>query len=205
MRTILALAFLFPLMAQAEEAASSAMPAPVAEQSTEQPDAKAVVQDIFAKAAEAETATSETKQSEINAHVDFEALAKAALGREFKKASAADFRWFRDTLKDIITRTVYPKAPEFLQGVKIVYNSVETKGNKSKVKSTVQNKADLTDVDYELAKGKAGWKVVDVSIAGQSWVESIQEQVSDVIRKKKWKGLKEAMNKRLHEIKTGKG
>ena len=166
---------------------------------------KAVVQDIFAKAGEPEAATSAAKQGEVNKHVDFDALAKAALGKELKKASAADVAWFRDTLKEIITRTVYPKAPDFLQGVKIVYNSVDTKGEKSRVKSTVQNKADHTDVDYELARGKEGWKVVDVAIAGQSWVESIREQVSDVIRKKKWKGLKDAMNKRLNEIKAGKG
>ncbi len=167
---------------------------------------KAVVQDIFAKAGVPEAATDSAKQNEISDHVDFDTLARSALGREFKKASPGDYKWFRDTLKEIITRTVYPKAPDFLNGVKIVYNNVDTNGTKSKVKSTVQNKADLTDVDYKLEKTKAGaWKVVDVSIAGQSWVESIQEQVSQVIRKKKWKGLREAMNRRLKEIKAGKG
>ncbi len=167
---------------------------------------KEVVQDIFAKAGVPETATDSARQAEISAHVDFDTLAKSALGKEFKKASAADYQWFRDTLKEIITRTVYPKAPEFLQGVKIVYNSVDTKADVSKVKSTVQNKADLTDVDYQLGRNKSGdWKVTDVSIAGQSWVDSIQEQVSQVIRKKKWKGLRDSMSKRLSDIKAGKG
>ncbi len=197
------LLFLLPLIAMAEEPAA---PAATEAKGETMGEPKTVVQDIFARAAEPEAATSAAKQSEINSHVDFDALAKAALGKEFKKAATADYQWFRDTLREIITRTVYPKAPEFLQGVKIVYNSVDTKADKSKVKSTVQNKADLTDVDYDLAKGKDGsWKVVDVAIAGQSWVESIREQVSDVIRKKKWKGLRDAMNKRLNEIKAGKG
>jgi ABC-type transporter MlaC component len=167
---------------------------------------KEVVQDIFARAGASEVATDAGKQGEINALVDFDALARNALGKEFKKASPADYQWFRDTLKEIITRTVYPKAPDFLKDVKIVYNEVDRKADKSKVKSTVQNKADLTDVDYELGKNKAGaWKVTDVSIAGQSWVESIREQVSQVIKKKKWKGLREAMTRRLNEIKSGKG
>jgi|GEM_PF-3013589 len=167
---------------------------------------KEVVQDIFARAGVPESATDAAKQGEISAHVDFDQLAKSALGSEFKKAAPGDYQWFRDTLKEIITRTVYPKAPDFLKDVKIVYNEVDTKGDKSRVKSTVQNKADLTDVDYQLGKNKAGeWKVVDVSIAGQSWVESIRDQVSQVIKKKKWKGLREAMNRRLKDIKAGKG
>lgn len=166
---------------------------------------KAVVQEIFAKAGIPEVATDPAKQKEVSAFVDFEALAKAALGRELKKASAADVQWFRSTLEEIISRTVYPKAPDFLKGVKITYSSAETKGDSATVKSTVQNKADLTDVDYKLAKGKDGWRVVDISIAGQSWVESIREQVTQVIRKRQWKGLKEAMNRRLGELRAGKG
>ncbi len=166
---------------------------------------KSVVQEIFTRASAAEVATDAKKQAEVNAFVDFDALAKAALGKEFKKVSGAEFQWFRDTLQGIITRTVYPKAPEFLSGVKITYNSVDAKGEKAKVKSTVQNKADLTDVDYELAAQKGGdWRVVDVAIAGQSWVESIRDQVSSVIKKKGWKGLKDAMNRKLNELKSGK-
>ena len=138
----------------------------------------------------------------MNALVDFDALARAALGKQ--KASPDDFAWFRNTLQEIIARTVYPKAPDFLSGVKITYNAVDTKGEKAKVKSTVQNKADLTDVDYELAQEKGAWRVVDVAISGQSWVESIREEVGKVLKKSKWKGLKEKMNKRLNDLKSGK-
>jgi ABC-type transporter MlaC component len=55
-----------------------------------------------------------------------------------------------------------------------------------------------------MEKNKSGeWKVIDVSISGLSWVESIRDQVTDVVKKKKWIGLKEAMNKRLAEVKAG--
>lgn len=164
---------------------------------------QSVVQTIFTRASEPEVAKDAGKQAAVNELVDFDALARAALGRE--KAAPADFAWFRDTLKDIIGRTVYPKAPEFLSGVKITYHDGETKGAKAKVKSTVQNKADLTDVDYQLTltEGK-GWKVTDVSISGQSWVESIREEVGKVLKKSQWKGLKAKMTKRLNDLKAGK-
>jgi ABC-type transporter MlaC component len=162
-----------------------------------------VVESIFTQAAVPMVATDTASQEGINAHVDFAALAKAALGKT--PASPAEQAWFRDTLKEIITRTVYPKAPEFLAGVKITYAQVEEKGSVATVKSSVQNKADVTDVNYKLAKGTAGaWKVTDVSIAGLSWVDSIRDQVRDTVRTKKWKGLKDAMNRRLNELRSGK-
>jgi phospholipid transport system substrate-binding protein len=168
------------------------------------PASQAVVEDIFTKASAPEIASSLEKQKEVNAMVDFDALAKAALGKQAKAIPAKEFQWFRDTLKEIISRTVYPKAPDFLKGVKITYDSVKEKGQKAVVSSSVQNKADLTDVQYELEKAGDGWKVVDVSISGLSWVESINDQVKEVVRKKKWKGLKDAMNRRLNELKAGK-
>lgn len=168
------------------------------------PGPQAVVEDIFSRASAPEIASDSGKQGEVNAMVDFDTLAKSALGREGKAVPAKEFAWFRDTLKEIITRTVYPKAPEFLQGVKISYDAVKEKGGKATVTSSVQNKADLTDVQYQMQKSGDTWKVVDVSISGLSWVESINDQVKDVLKKKKWKGLKDAMNKRLEDLKNGK-
>lgn len=162
---------------------------------------QAVVEAIFAKAAQPAVAKDPALQGEINQLVDFDKLAKSALGKQ--AVSAADRAWFRDTLREILTLTVYPKAPEFLGGVKISYAQTEEKGNAATVKSTVQNKADLTDVHYRLEKGPAGWRVVDISIAGLSWVDSIRDQVRDTVKKKKWKGLKEAMSRRLADLRAG--
>lgn len=166
---------------------------------------KAVVQEIFTQASAPEVATSADKQGEINAKVDFDTLANNALGKNAKSVPAPERAWFKNTLQEIISRTVYPKAPEFLSGVKINYEKVEEKNGKATVASTVQNKADVTDVSYKLQKGAEGeWKVVDVAISGLSWVDSIRDQVSSTIRTKKWKGLKELMNKRLADLKAGK-
>ena len=122
---------------------------PLANARAEVKSPKAIVEEIFQKSAAEGIATDVSKQAEVNALVDFDALARAVLVKQ--KASAEDFAWFRDTLKEIITRTVYPKAPEFLKGTKITFNADDVKGQRATVKSTVQNKADLTDVDYELA------------------------------------------------------
>jgi len=169
--------------------------------SVENDSAKSVVEEIFNKAAQEKVKVDQKFQNSINANVDFEAMAKAVLGKEGKKISAKEFEWFYTTLKEIISRTVYPNAPEFLAGVKISYKNIEQKKNIIIVKSEVQNKADITEVNYSLAKAKDGsWKVIDVSFDDESWVESIKEQVSDTIKKKKWTGLKKQLNERLEKL-----
>lgn len=164
---------------------------------------KSVVEEIFAKASDALIVNDTSKQAAINQMVDFESLAKGALGKLVKKSPAKDVTWFQKTLQEIITATVYPNAPEFLKGVKISYDEVLERGLQATVKSTVQNKADLTEVHYVLQKGKDGaWRVVDISLDGNSWVESIRDQVEETVKKKGWKGLKEAMEKRLKDLKS---
>jgi ABC-type transporter MlaC component len=167
-------------------------------------DPKNVVEEIFAKASLPAIAKDIQQQQMVSSLVDFQSLAAAALGSEKKKIPAKEFEWFRSTLQEIITRTVYPKAPEFLAGVKIQYDAVEEKKGFTLVKSTIQNKADLTEVEYKLALSGENWRVVDISISGISWTDSIRDQVRDVVKKKKWKGLKEAMEKRLADLKAGK-
>jgi ABC-type transporter MlaC component len=165
------------------------------------PAPQQVVEAIFAKASMPEIAVNPTTQGEVNALVDFAALSRSALGRQTKGLSSADIAWFQKTLQEIITKTVYPKAPDFLKGVSISYESTQLRGKVAVVKSSVQNKADLTDVHYRLAQQKDGsWRVVDVSIAGLSWVDSIGDQVRETIRQRKWAGLKAAMEKRLAEL-----
>jgi ABC-type transporter MlaC component len=86
-----------------------------------------VVEDIFSKAGQVEVTTSADRQNEITSMVDFSALAKSALGKEAKGVAPKEVEWFQQTLQEIITRTVYPKAPDFLKDVKIAYDKVEEK------------------------------------------------------------------------------
>ena len=53
-------------------------------------------------------------------------------------------------------------------------------------------------------KVKNKWKIVDITIDDESWVENIQEQVHKTIKKKKWSGLKSSLSKRLKDLNSGK-
>ena len=164
-----------------------------------------VVESIFKRASDIQVKNDSKLQNEINTSVDFERMGRMALGKEINKIPKAEIVWFTDTLKEIITRTVYPSAPDFLKGVKIKYGNVAQKKNTASVKSTVENKSDFTDVDYLLELQKDGaWRVVDVSLDGESWVDSIRDQVIASLKKEKWAGLKKKLSTRLAELKSEK-
>jgi ABC-type transporter MlaC component len=161
---------------------------------------KQVVETIFTKASQQEIANNTKLQSEVNQLVSFPLMAKAVLGKH--KIPAGEQAWFESTLTEIITRTVYPAAPDFLKNVRIEYKEVDTKGKQAVVKSTVRNKADLTDVNYDLIEmPDRSWQVVDIAIDGESWVKSIRAQVDTTIKQKKWKGLKDLLTQRLNKLK----
>lgn len=163
-----------------------------------------VVQEIFEKAGKKQVITSLGLQKEINENVDFKKMAQSVLGKEHDKQSSAEREWFEQTLKEIITRTIYPEAPKFLNKVKIKYKRVKQRGKSARVSSIVRNRGETTEVDYDLQLEDGVWKVVDIAIDGESWVDSISEQVHRTLQKRKWNGLRERLSKKLDSLRSEK-
>lgn len=163
-----------------------------------------LIKDIFLKTGKENLLLNAKTKAEVEAHIDFKEMAKTVLAEEYTKRSASDLKWFEVTLKEIITRSVYPSAPKFLENVKITYKKTKATDRDAKVSSSVSKKGESTDVDYLLKKVGDDWKVVDVAIDEESWVKTINEKVQKTIKEKGWNGLKDLLNKRLTELKTNK-
>ena len=84
-----------------------------------------LIKDIFAKAAKENLLTNSKAREDVEDHIDFEEMSKSILAAEYSKRSAAEIKWFEVTIKDIITRSVYPSAPKFLENVKITYKKTK--------------------------------------------------------------------------------
>lgn len=163
-----------------------------------------VIKDIFAKAGKENLLNNPKIKAEVEGHIDFGEMTKTILKDELSKRSAADLKWFETTIKDIITRSVYPSAPKFLDGVKISYKKNQNMGENVKVQSSINKKGEITSVDYLMKKINGDWRVVDVAIDDESWVSTINEKVGKTLKEKGWNGLKDLLNKRLKELKSGK-
>ncbi len=159
-----------------------------------------LIKDIFAKTGKENLFKNLKAKSEVESHIDFSEMSKSILAAEFSKRSSTELKWFEATLKEIITKSVYPSAPKFLEGVKITYKKSKISESDAKISSSVSKKGESTDVDYLLKKINGEWKVVDVAIDEESWVQSINEKVQKTIKDKGWAGLKTLLDKRVSEL-----
>jgi ABC-type transporter MlaC component len=175
---------------------------PLAQANTQSPEE--LIKDIFNKTGKENLLTNQKLKNDVESHIDFSEMSKSILADEYSKRSSAEVKWFESTLKEIITRSVYPSAPKFLENVKITYKKTKTTETDAKVSSSVSKKGESTDVDYLLKKIGNEWKVVDVAIDEESWVKTINEKVQKTLKEKGWTGLKDLLNKRLADLKSNK-
>lgn len=187
MKFIVTLLLLLPVFVKAESIAPS-LP-------------EALIQNIFSLAQKEENPLNNPKlKSELDSQFDFRLMSLNILGDEAKKRSPADLKWFEDSIKEIITKTVYPKAPEFLRGVKITYKSTLIDDTKATVPSVVAKKGEKTDVSYTLVKSGSSWKVIDVSIDDESWVKTINDKLKKTLKEKGWSGVKDLLTTRIKTL-----
>jgi ABC-type transporter MlaC component len=154
-----------------------------------------IIKDIFAKAGKENLLNNQKAKLEVESHIDFAEMTKSILKEEVSKQNPTEIKWFENTIKEIITRSVYPSAPKFLDNVKISFKKIQNVGDLVKVASSINKKGEITSVD---------WKVVDVAIDDESWVSTINEKVQKTLKEKGWKGLKDLLSKRLKDLKSNK-
>lgn len=183
MKIILAFLLLLPVLVKAETKAPEAL-----------------IQNIFSLAQKENPLNNPQTKTELDSNFDFHQMSLNILGVEAKKRSAADLKWFGDSIKEIITKTVYPKAPDFLKGVKITYKNTLIDENKATVPSTVAKKGEKTDVNYTLIKSGDTWKVIDISIDDESWVKTINDKMTKTLKEKGWAGVKEMINNKVKAL-----
>jgi ABC-type transporter MlaC component len=163
-----------------------------------------LIKDILTRASKENLLLNQNSKDVVDSYVDFSEMSKKILAGDVKKRSIEDLKWFESTIKEIITRTVYPEAPNFLKDVDFSFNKTEINDQNARITSTVKKKGDSVQIDYEFKKIRNEWKIVDVSIDDESWVKTINEKIKKTITEKGWKTLTEKLNKRLNELKKTK-
>lgn len=177
--------------------ASSSLLAAVPDPSTP----RGVVETIIARARalDGKDARSENAR-QIESYVDFKKLTEDALGDRGKQATAAQRKEIESLLRQIITRTVYPEAPKFFRDVTIEFTSDDKSDSRAHVTSLVTKGDKRNTVEYWLADENGTYRVVDLAIEGERWVENVHDQFDDIIRKSGVPGLIGKMKKRLSQF-----
>lgn len=167
-------------------------------------DPKEVVETIIAKAKNLDN-KKEFKQSSstIESLVDFDLLTSEALGENYKTATTEQRTQIQELLKKILTRTIYPEAPKFFKNVKVNFTAQNADGSAAQrvhISSVVTKDSRRSTVEYWLAPRNGSYKIVDLAIEGERWVENVHDQFSELIEKKGVAGLISRMQKRASEL-----
>lgn len=143
------------------------------------------------KAANAPGANAQSLASVVEKFVDFEELAKRAMGeKEWAKLNAAQRKEFTDTMTGLL-RASYAQKAIGQANAAVAYGKESVQGNEATVDTKLTVKSDQVPVDYKLfrASPKAEWRIYDVVTDEVSLVDTYSGQFRKILQTKGFDGL----------------
>ncbi len=134
--------------------------------------------------------------------IDFDALAKATLGKHWEELKPPERAHYTEALKGAMEASYLARMQESKgsgadpASVKNELLGEEAQEGKVLVKSRVTSGTDSAKVDYLMAKQPKGWRAVDVVTEDVSLVETYRDQVGKLLPKKGIAGVIAALEKK---------
>lgn len=132
---------------------------------------------------------------------DFSAMAQSALGEEWAKRAAAEQKRFTEEFERLV-RATSMRGVDSYRSQGVAYKDETIKGKSGKVKTTVNSKNAITEVEYTFLKNKTGWAIVDYTIDGVSAVRNYRVQFAKIIDKHGWDELVKRVHTRVVKLET---
>lgn len=135
-----------------------------------------------------------------------EQQARFLLGPAWDKGSEAQRKEFIELFHTLFAKIAFPKVRDnFKNLASITYDDPEVRGDEAMVGSTIvidhpMKKQELK-LKYAVFKDKAGWKVVDVAVLGDSMLTGIRDdQVRPLLKEGGWDALLKAMRTKNQDL-----
>lgn len=129
-------------------------------------------------------------------HFNFLHMTALAVGKDWKKASAAQKQQLASEFKTLLVRT-YANALTGYKNQRIVFKpfKMNPADEQAMVRTEImQPGSKAIELDYSLEKVESGWKVFDVSVSGISLVTNYREQFASEVRNGGIEGLIETVS-----------
>jgi len=151
----------------------------------------AIAKDKDIQAGDTAKAT-ELIEAKIVPHFDFTRMARLAMGRNWRAATPEQQKQIAEEFKTLLVRT-YSTALVNYKGQAINYKPLRAKPEDDEVtvKSDVKPSGggQPVDIDYEMEKTPAGWKIYDVKVGGVSLVTTYRDTFASEVRERGIEGL----------------
>jgi phospholipid transport system substrate-binding protein len=128
------------------------------------------------------------------------------LGADWDKASAAQRKEFTELFRTLFAKMAFPKIRSNFEHLgTVLYDTPEVSADKAKVASIIvidhPLKKQELKVKYKMAKEGAAWKVVDVSVLGDSMLEGIRDdQIKPLLKEGGMDLLLKTMREKAKEL-----
>lgn len=139
----------------------------------------------------------------LTAFIDFDALAERSLGKHWESRTPAERAEFVTILRDLIERN-YLKTLRDNLGYRLEYRDEKVDGDRARVRTVVKvttnGRTEEVSIDYDMQRGKGGWRVIDVITDEVSIVRNYRSQFNRIIRKDSYEMLVKKMRDKLKTI-----
>ncbi|MBS2031812.1 MAG: ABC transporter substrate-binding protein [Deltaproteobacteria bacterium] len=148
-------------------------------------------------------AQKEKAEDLLTKFIDFQGMAKAALGSQWDKMSPKKQKELLDAFTKRLKQASSSQL-DFYRSTEIKYDAESGNGGDVSVPTSMVVKGEPTHVTYVMRQGKGGWMIEDIVIDDLSTVETYRGQFQKVINKEGVDGLIARLKKAPEEKPAGK-
>lgn len=135
----------------------------------------------------------------VNAFIDFDELARRALGHHWNEITPAQQKAFQKTMKALV-EAAYLSRVKDRADYRVVYKGEGKADGDVVVHTLLVAKKTRLPIDYRLYKKHGRWFVFDVVTDGLSLLENYRSQFNQLIGKKGFDGLMQTLERKRQEI-----
>jgi phospholipid transport system substrate-binding protein len=129
------------------------------------------------------------------------------LGDEWAKGTDAQRKEFIELFHQLFGKIAFPKIRKNFENLDtVIYDEPTLTGEKASIASTIlinhpMKKQELK-VKYDVTKAASGWRVIDVSVLGDSMLKGIRDdQIIPILKEGGWEHLLKLMREKNAELK----
>lgn len=136
----------------------------------------------------------------INGVIDFQTMAKTALGSHWDDLTEEKRSNFVDVFRDVVRAQSMSDLGVY--NSKVTYDQIDVQGDSAFVRTRTKYEGRTTPVDYVLLRRDGKWLAEDIVVDGVSTAEGYARSFQSIIRKHGFDALMKSLKKKRDEVRS---
>lgn len=132
---------------------------------------------------------------------DYREMSRRSVGKPWRKMTPEKQVAFTELFRQVLEYS-YGNQLAGYHGQKIVFDKVDFKKDKARVKGAVVDDNKSIPMEYRLHQTPTGWQVYDIKIEGVSMITTFRKDFKSIIKKKNVDGLMATLQKKIDKLKA---